>query len=173
MGARGPAPTPTAILKLRGSRLPDYRPGEPQPQPGTPKAPAHFDAERRKVWRETCKLLDTMRVLTVADGKALERYVVLFLRWRKAEEFIAANGTTFPLKGGGPNTPYVGHLPDGTPIVAFMEYPQVRQAMTLDDALRKLEQQFGLTPAARARLSVASQDKPAGVSAFARQRGAS
>jgi hypothetical protein len=46
----------------------------------------------------------------------------------------------------------------------------VRIAAQLDEALRKTEDQFGLTPSARTRLVAEIEERPRGVSAFARKR---
>lgn len=75
-----------------------------------------------------------MRVLTKADGNALARYCKLWSRWRAAEKFLDKHGTTYDGDGG------------------LRSYPQVRESSMLVGHLARLEQQFGLTPAARARL---------------------
>lgn len=143
MGLRGPAPTPTAILKTRGSKMAKYeRTREPQPTPDAPPCPAHLDKPERAAWDDLAPKLAAMGVLTSVDGNALERYCVLWVRWRKVSEFIAKYGETYPIKD------------DAGKIKCFMPFPQVAIVNKLGEALLRLEVQFGLTPAARARIEV-------------------
>ncbi len=51
MGKRGPAPTPTKTLKLRGSWRAKAREGEPQPEAGIPPMPAWLSARGKECWR--------------------------------------------------------------------------------------------------------------------------
>ncbi len=97
-----------------------------------------------------------MGVLTRVDGNALARYCRLWSRWRKAESFIEEKGEMYPLrddKGG---------------VKCFMQWPQVAIANKLAQQLTRLEQEFGMTPSARARLQVASSDM--GVTGNAKSR---
>lgn len=145
MGSRGPAPTPTAVLKLRDSRMARDRAqrGEPQPERGIPTRPHNVTNESRALWSAVTRMLDDMQVLTVIDGGQLERYCLMFVQWRQLQRVIARFSSTDDL--------LVGSLKnDGT-------RPIIRNAWTeahrLDAALKQIEAQFGLTPAARARLS--------------------
>jgi len=152
MGSRGPAPTPTAILAMRGSWRAKIRPGEPQPPKGTPKCPAHLTPAQKTIWRRLVNMLKLMNILTKVDGTQLERYCVYYCRWRECEEFIAKNGISYPIKSDEP-TYYVVRMPGSkTAVIGFVEHPQLRESHRLDVALKHIEMQFGLTPAARARL---------------------
>lgn len=145
MGTRGPASTPTNILKLRGSRLAREREkqGEPQPDRGIPTRPAGVTNESRAVWSAVTKMLDDMQVLTVIDGGQLERYCIMFVQWRQIQRVIA--------KFSGTDEMLIGSLrnDETRPIVrnAWLE------SHKLDAGLKQIEMQFGLTPAARARLT--------------------
>lgn len=171
MGARGPAPTPTDVLQLRGSWRGNARPGEPKPTKGKPKCPKHFTKDQKAIWRRLTTLLETMNILTTVDGHQLERYCVYFCRWRACEEFIARNGISYPIKSDDA-TYYVVRMPNtSTAVIGFAEHPQLRESHRLDAALKQIESQFGLTPAARTRIQA---DKPPVVSSlaqFARKRG--
>ena len=72
---RGPPPTPTASLRLRGSWRGKTRPDEPQPETGIPPVPKYLDADQKKLWRRLAKQLDAIGVMTKLDGEALGRYV--------------------------------------------------------------------------------------------------
>ena len=151
MGLRGPPPTPTKTLDLRGSWRAKINSEEPHPEPGKPTCPKRLNKAQRLVWGALTDSLNRMGVLSKADGRQLERYSVFFVRWRECEDFVAINGVTYPMKSDNP-TCYVGKLPDGSAVVGFVEYPQVRESHRLDKALKQIEASFGLTPSARARL---------------------
>jgi P27 family predicted phage terminase small subunit len=144
MGQRGPAPTPTAILKLRGSTLATQRRQrrEARSIAGVPSPPPWLSAEEQAGWEELVPLLEGMGVLSRADGNALARYCRLWSRWRKMEKFIDERGEMYPLKGDD------GH------VKCFQQWPQVAIAAKLAQQLTRLEQEFGLTPAARTRIQV-------------------
>ena len=144
MGRRGPAPTPTEILKLRGSTLVTKRrdQSEPKAPKGKPRCPDWLDKDAKTMWRHLVPLLDAMGVLTRLDGNALARYCRLWSRWRKAEAFIDKNGEMFPIRQDNGQVKYFG------------QWPQVAIAHKLALQLTRLEQELGMTPAARTRVQV-------------------
>ena len=171
MGARGPAPTPTAILALRGSWRAKVRTGEPQPTKGKPVCPRHLTPKQKWIWRRLCRMLDQMNILTIVDGSQIERYCVYYCRWRECEEFIARNGISYPIKSDEP-TYYVVRMPGSTTaVIGFVEHPQLRESHRLDVSLKQIEMQFGLTPAARTRLTADSSPTAGSLSEFVRKRG--
>lgn len=152
MGTRGPAPTPTKILDARGSPWKNReRRGkkEPKPRAGSPKRPAWLPS---RCWSDWSRLIHDIApgLVTTVDRNALARYVVLLDQWKTAMAWIDEHGTTYEekrvmgatTKGAEPEMVVVGHR----------QYPQVKEAMGLVDAMLRLEKEFGLTPAARARL---------------------
>ena len=148
MGKRGPKPTPTAVLKLRGSTLVTKRrqTSEAQGPSGTPDRPDWLNDVAKATWDDLVPILEGMGVLTRADGNALARYCRLWSRWRKAEAFIDEKGDMFPLRG------------DDGKVKCFQQWPQVAIAHKLAQQLTRLEQEFGLTPSARARIQLAPAD---------------
>ena len=146
MGTRGPPPTPSSVLKRRGSWRCNRNPSEPRPEPGRPRCPSWLGDYAKAAWRHLVPMLDRMGVLTKVDRNALARYCVLWSRWRKAEEFIRDRGDSYLVKdeAGG--------------LKAIKPYPQVRMANQLAEQLLRLEQQFGMTPSARTRIEVPHQD---------------
>ena len=130
---RGPAPTPTATLKLRGSRRAtrDGRKREPQPDPRAPACPTYLDGKAKRVWAQLMKDMHGMRVLTRADRNALARYCSVYAEWVEVTKVVRSGDCTpgersWMLKGA--------------------------------DTLGRLEQQFGLTPASRTRLQTIDDD---------------
>lgn len=154
MGQRGFAPIPTAILKLRGSPLANRNPREPQPERRCPPCPKWLGKAERQVWRQTAKELLKIGVLTVIDRNALARYCVLLVKWVKANEFIDKYGTTMPCKAVRPVRDANGNQVFEEYVKCFIPMPQVGQLNQWNDALLRLEREFGLTPSSRTRIQV-------------------
>jgi len=146
----GPAPTPTEVLKLRGSWR-SNRPGEPQPKKGEPDRPDWLSPEAQAAWGQIVPVLMQMGVLTKADGNALARYCELWVEWRQCCQHTLEHGLTFPLKNK-----------DGD-VISQQVSPEATQRNKLSVELRRLEDAFGLTPAARARIKVEPEEAPAPV----------
>jgi P27 family predicted phage terminase small subunit len=144
MGRRGPPPTPTAVLKLRGStRATRKREAREVRSPeGTPDRPDWLDDEAKRAWDELLPLLQNMGVLTRIDGHTLTRYCRLWSRWRQAETFIQEHGVMFPIKD------------DKGQMKCVQQWPQVAIANNLAQQLTRLGQELGLSPSARARLQI-------------------
>jgi P27 family predicted phage terminase small subunit len=142
MGRRGPAPTPTPILKLRGSKrvTKACEAREIRGPAGRPQCPEWLDPAERLHWRRLVTYLDSMGVLTRIDGNALARYCRFFSRWRKAEEFIDKHGEMFPIKD------------EAGKVKCFQAWPQATLATKLAQQLTRLEQEFGMTPSSRTRI---------------------
>jgi len=144
MGSRGPVPTPTPILKARGSWLVNQRKNEPKAPEGKPECPDWLNKDAQKNWDAVVPLLEEMRVLSKADGNALARYCALLVRWKKEYDFIEKHGTTYPVKRNGE--------------VLFKLFPSVKVFDMLTTQLGRLEQCFGLNPSARSRIALQDQD---------------
>ena len=141
MGKRGPAPTPTPILQMRGSWRAKTRANKPEPQGGRPICPTWLRKDAKRVWKKIAPRLDAMKVLGEIDRNSLARYCQIFAKWREAEEFLAKHGTALPVRNAA------GDLVD------FKQFPQVNLAMKLSDQLLRLEREFGMTPSARAAMA--------------------
>jgi P27 family predicted phage terminase small subunit len=142
MGRRGPPPTPTKILEMRGSRRANKREGEPDPPAGRPRCPSWLDAEAKACWRQLVPDLEAMGILGRIDQKPLARYCQLWARWRRAEEFIQKHGEAYPLKD------------ERGQVKCLVQFPQVAIAHKLSLALSRIEAEYGMTPSARARINV-------------------
>lgn len=90
--------------------------------------------------------LQGLGVLAETDGNAMARYCENFVRWRKAIKHIQQYGESYPLKDK-----------NGT-VKCFNPWPQVVSERNLAVSLLRLEQEFGLTPAARTRITVDVQE---------------
>lgn len=147
MGKRGPAPTPAATLRLRGTLRESRVYDEPEPPPGTPEAPDWLTPEARAAWDQLAPTLQASGLLTMLDRNALGRYCTLWVRWRVAEDFIATNGSVFTQRDG--NGKSRGVKP----------FPQVAEASQLAQALTRMEAEFGMTPSGRSRIHVDTSNR--------------
>ena len=147
MGERGPAPTPTRILKMRDSWRAKAREDEPEPDPGRPRCPSWLSKEARRAWRELLPQIDRMGLLSKTDRNALTRYCQSWANWRRAEEWLMEHGDVYPEKDASGK------------VVGMKEFPQVGTAIRLSEHLLRFEKQFGLTPSARAGLAL-PRDNP-------------
>jgi P27 family predicted phage terminase small subunit len=146
MGKRGPAPTPSDILRLRGSWRGAVNKDEPKPEKGAPECPDWLDDYAKEAWSQLVPLLEAMGVLTKIDGHALAILCQTWARWRKAEEFIEQNGEVYPVKDA-----------DGR--VRFLKrFPQVATAESCARTLNRFMSEFGLTPSARSRIAAPKHD---------------
>lgn len=150
MGKRGPAPTPTKVLQMRGSWRAKTRNGEPQPAAKPPSCPKWLDGKGQYLFRALVAELMPLGLVTKLDAQALARYCQMWSQWREALAYVTDHGSTYPIldaEGG---------------LKSYGEFPQVRQLLKLNEALLKIEREFGLTPSARARLArpESSDDDP-------------
>ncbi len=146
MGRRGPPARPTALRVLEGSdgRNLGHRPlpkGEPLPPPGMPTCPPGMSLEVQKEFRvQLEKLRRVAGLVTTIDGPALGNLCLLIVQLRKAQAVLDKNGFTVVAPSG-----YRQQRPE----VAI-----VRASLYL---LRQYLSEFGMTPAARARISLAEE----------------
>jgi P27 family predicted phage terminase small subunit len=145
MGKRGPRPTPTAILRLRGSRRAELRGEEIEPNMTEPVCPDWLDEPAKACWGQLIPDLQEMGVLAHIDGNALARYCAIWVHWVAAQKFIQQNGPT-----------YVAREIDGVTRLV-KPWPQVAQMSCWNEQLRRLESEFGMSPAARAGVPAALQ----------------
>ncbi len=147
MAQRGRKPKPTAIKELEGN--PGKRPlndAEPKPVRKAPPCPKWLEPEAKKEWRRLSKQLEQIGVLTEVDQAAFASYCQAYARWKEAEEFMTQHGTIVKTKSG-----------------YWQTVPQVSIAQTYLKIMNKIAEQFGLTPAARSRITAGADMKNAAV----------
>lgn len=151
MGRRGPAKTPTELLKLQGSwRAKKRDTKEPKAPKGTPETLLVDLTEREKnVFDQTCKVLDSMGVLNKTDGTAISRYCKAIVRYNDICDFCEKNGDTYQQHATDKN--------GETILKAVRRYPESTIRNELENTLLRLEREFGLTPSARAGIEVQEQ----------------
>ena len=85
-------------------------------------------------------------MLTEVDQAAFASYCQAYARWKEAEEFMTQHGTIVKTKSG-----------------YWQQVPQVSIAQTYLKIMNKIAEQFGLTPAARSRITAGADMKDAAV----------
>jgi len=141
----GRKPKPQALRLLQGN--PGKRPintREPKPQRGMPGCPAHLDRIGKSLWRELSTELDRMEVLTLADRRALEQLCDTYALYRKARKELD-DGLT-----------YESTTEDGATL--RRRKPEVPIVAECSKRMRALMTDFGLTPASRAKVSIAGTE---------------
>lgn len=140
MGSRGPAPLPDNVLEMRGTFRGDRRPGQQvdaERLVRPPTAPKHLGELAKKIWRQKAKLLIQLELLTIGDLASLEGYCVAHERAIDAEAIVAVEGRTVRSIEGG-----------------LKRHPELVTAEKARADMRRYEQEFGLTPSARARMRI-------------------
>jgi P27 family predicted phage terminase small subunit len=147
MGLRGPAPTPTKVLQLRGTFRQD-RHGDPASEPELelltvlPKAPRFLGSAGRWEWHRIGPELIERGLLAKADLAAFAGYCASLSRAVDADNVIRLEGATMRCLQGE------------------IARPEVAIARTSWAEVRKFAQEFGLTPSARRRVRVPAPAKP-------------
>lgn len=133
----GRPPKPLPLINLHGTFRADRHAGRlesPAVPADVPDVPPDLTEDAETVWLHLCANLQVMGVLSKVDANAIERYAKLFARWRQCEKHIQEHGLGLMTPKG------------------FAEFPELKESHRINEALRKLETQFGLTPSARMRL---------------------
>lgn len=150
----GRRPLPANVHTLRGTSSDTAIPTAPKPRPATPAMPKHLTPGARVAWRELVAALRHLRVLTHADRTVLEIASEALAEYRAARHVLDAEGATYSTT---------------TPTGSVMHRPRPEVSMAAD-AWRRTKGalvELGLTPAARTRVTVASE--PRGPNPFERR----
>lgn len=139
MGRRGPKPKPAAVLRLHGNpKANAWGDAEPQADTAPPAMPpeVEVDALASETWREACRLLGNMGLLSATDTLALARYCVTYSRWRALLADVRKNGE-------------VHEIIDAMGNEVTKTRAAARLLSELSAQLTRLEGEFGLTPSSR------------------------
>jgi len=151
----GPPPKPTHLKLITGN--PGKRKlnkNEPKPTIGIPPVPDHLSDEAKAEWTRIAVDLNAIGLLTHVDRAALAAYCQAWADWVEAEEQLRRYGKVVksPVKvvtrrsGGAEVTETSGGFPMQSPFL-----PIRNRALEL---MHKFLTEFGMTPAARSRISV-------------------
>ncbi len=141
MGRRGPAPTPSRILELRGSWRAGKRGNEPRPPVEAPSCPTWLSREARAEWKRIVPALSGMGILAKADRACLTAHCVAWARLVMAARQIEAEGLTYKSDSG-----------------QIKKHPLAAIAHEAAAEVRAFAAEFGLSPAGRARIHVTAPE---------------
>lgn len=138
MGVRGPLPKPNELKMLDGDPGKRGLRNEVKTKPVRPRKPRWLSPEAKKEWDFIVPILEDMGVLGEADSHALAMYCTAYARWKEAERTLQKEGHAVETASG-----------------SLKAHPAWRVAQESFKQMSAMLKEFGLTPAARARLSVA------------------
>ena len=152
---RGPAPIPIPLKVLRGN------PGkksirtqfEPERLPEIPNPPKFLEGYAQAEWRRVAPSLHTLGLLSALDIMPLAAYCVCYQRWRQAEERLGELASEQPESRGLLVKVKEGHS---------RRSPLVQIAASAAADMLRYASEFGMTPAARTRISAGVGREPAG-----------
>ena len=140
----GRMPTPTAIKVLRGNPGKRALPkGEPRPAPAArvPSAPRWLSEEARAEWKRLAPRLHAVGLLTEVDTQALGLLCEAFAQYVAAKGIVDREGLLLVSEKGN-----------------AYQHPAAGLMTQARGELMKWAREFGMTPAARSRISVQAAD---------------
>ena len=140
MGRRGPLPTPTPILRMRGSWLVNQRKDEPEIEPAQPVCPPELVGDERRMFRRIARHLHKQRVVCREDGDAIMRYVRFAAEFNRLSTAVRIGGAVMLVKNRD------GEVCDAKVAPAF------KAMMNAALLINKHAEILGLGPAYRARI---------------------
>ena len=110
------------------------------------KPPIWLDAVGKKEWNRVAKELEELNILTNVDIAALGMYCDAYSKYQLATEKINKEGMfiEYTNKAGATN---------------MIEHPAVKAQVKYADLIKKLCSEFGLTPSARAKITLPKQEE--------------
>jgi P27 family predicted phage terminase small subunit len=95
-GKTGRRPLPTAVKKAHGERRSGrLNPREPQPDLGAPPKPLGLGKVASAEWDRLVQITTSTKVLTLADGPALEATVCAYEDYRQARDVVQKEGAFY------------------------------------------------------------------------------
>lgn len=166
--APGPAPKPEALNELAGYPGHAKPPGTNNPEPTQelyPQPPPELDEAAIKIWDAIVQDLTPLGLITRIDKSALGRWCIFYSQFNQVKQEIAtARSYTMPIHdmryvvnpatGNYTIDPVTRELVRERYVKKLVTIPQFSQLLQLSAELRKLESEFGLTPAARTRINI-------------------
>lgn len=133
---------PTHLKVVTGTlEKPVVNPYEPRPDRGIPPSPPGMTAGAKRAWKRLAPMLDKMGVLTVADSTSLGQLCELIALIGQAQASLNALGSlTYEAVSAGGATLRRPH-------------PEVAIIADADRRLRTYLNDFGLSPAARSKVT--------------------
>jgi P27 family predicted phage terminase small subunit len=151
---KGRKPKPPEVHELNGNpskikNLAARKAAAPKPDVSVPSCPTWLDGIARTEWRRVCPELSKIGLLTQVDRTALAGYCAAYSRWVRAEiaiqeKFELINNVSTRTNGLTQKVGRRGHI----------KMPEVDIAKDALNQVRQFCAEFGLTPSARARMTI-------------------
>jgi len=149
MGLRGPAPKPSAALRLSGNwRASGRAKSEPPADEVLPECPDWLDEVGRAAWNDWLPRIAAMKILSSGDRDALALMCDTWSRYLAAREKVVKLGEVIPLKNK-----------DGS-LRLLKRNPYSAILAEHGERLRRMMSEFGLSPVGRARIGAAKEQAP-------------
>ncbi len=149
---KGRKKTPTANLKLIGSRHARGREGEPSPDLGVPDMPPFVSEDAKQYWPEVAKELEVARVLTLTDAMALGMLCETLAQFYAAQADVLVNG-------------YYRTKEFVVGVEVKRVNPMVKVMNEAHDRFYRWAREFGMTPSARAGITICKSGEKKGKAA--------
>lgn len=155
--ARGPAPTPTNILKQRGSWRADARKDEPAAT-GELICPSSANEKVRTIWNEIVERMKRLQIGGEVDGPLLLELCKTMEEAERIEEILSSEGMFLRVNKRG--------IERGTKITVSVPHPLLRRRDKVREVIYRLAQQFGFSPASRTRVKKEAKEEADPLSDF-------
>lgn len=170
MGKRGPAPEPSILKYIRGNPSKEtLNAAEPTPDlldAVDPPEEITSDDLAVKKWNRSVPVLRRMRVFTEADIDAWVIYCRTWANWMRAKAKCDQYGRDNVAMEPDPNST-TGKLR----IKWTQPYTWAVEEKALANDLRRLQQEFGMTPSSRSQVTIHDSPAEDPVVAFGKKRG--
>lgn len=138
MSRRGPPPKPRELKLIQGTHRPDREArGAPRPEVKAPTCPAWLGREGKREWKRIVPELLALGLISELDRAALAGYCQSWHRLHEAERALEHAGALTYTTASGQVKPR----------------PEVGIASLALSQIRAFAQEFGMSPAARTRVS--------------------
>jgi P27 family predicted phage terminase small subunit len=115
---------------------------------GRPKRPSYLSDEAKREWLRLIPLLEQRGSLTPADASALTLHCEVWSRWLDCQRQLKKDGVVITVKF---------FSKAGEEVTALKQHPCLKVAQQCESSLRQSLHSFGLTPAARERITPAAE----------------
>ena len=143
MGKRGPRKQPTRLRLLRGDPSKEGKhANEPVPPAGAVTPPEWITGKSLDKWNEVVPKLEAMGLITPADTEAIGRYCAMYEQWVRYLDQVRRGLDVLVIRDKDGKVKYIQSTP------AAIMFVKLAQSML------RLEQEYGLTPSARAGMEI-------------------
>jgi len=131
---------------------------EPKPEGRAPACPKQLDAQARGIWKQVVEQLTPLGLIAITDAALLSTYSQTYSLWLTLTAELKHYGAFIQVpvieKSGEVLRDFNGNV-----ITTPVKNPRLPEMRLLAHQLRIMASELGMTPTARARLSVPKKDE--------------